>query len=66
MVFDLIRVWRVDSGDYKTIAEAIMDTWERRKAQLAGERELPKPMLMNSNLSSVEDIEEASRCDACI
>lgn len=61
VVFDLIRVWRVDSGDYKTIAEAIMDTWERRKAQLAGERELPKPMLMNSNLSSVEDIEEASR-----
>ena len=65
VVFDLIRVWRVDSGDYEAIATAIMNTWERRNAQLAGQRELPKPTLMNSNLSSIEDIEEASRCDAC-
>ena len=62
VVFDLIRVWRVDSGDYRAIAGAIMDTWELRNSQLSPPEQLSKPLLMNSNLSSVEDIEEASRC----
>ena len=55
----------MDSGDYRAIAGCIMDSWECRNAQLAGRRQLAKPMLMNSNLSSVEDIEEACRYGAC-
>lgn len=51
----------MDSGDYEAIAAAIIDTWERRNSQFKGQKQLPKPMLMNSNLSSVEDIESAVR-----
>ena len=40
-----------------------MQAWERRSSEL-GAQALPKPGLMNSNLSSVEDILEAARCSS--
>ncbi|KAG2497728.1 hypothetical protein HYH03_004464 [Edaphochlamys debaryana] len=61
--FDLFRRWRVDSGDYAAVAEAIMGAWEGRCAALAarGRPGLPRPLLMHSNLDSVEDIERVAR-----
>jgi hypothetical protein len=55
VVFDLIRVWRLDSGDYAKMAEAVVQGWERRCAEL-GMAALPKPGLMNSNLSDAEEL----------
>jgi hypothetical protein len=52
------RVWRMDSGDYPTLAQLIMDAWQQRcsERQAAGLAALPRPQLMHSNISSVDDI----------
>ena len=61
-MFDLIRTWRLDSGDYEAIAEAVICAWELRGSQLeaAGKQKPPRPKLMHSNLSSVEEVLEVS------
>ena len=53
-VFDIFRVWRLDSGDYAQCADVVMTAWEARCRQdpaAAGRR----PVLMNSNLSSADE-----------
>ena len=59
VVFDLIRTWRLDSGDYASMAEAVVQGWERRCKEL-GAAALPKPGLMNSNLSDAEELLEVA------
>jgi hypothetical protein len=63
-VFDLFRMWRLDSGSYADMAGVVVAAWERRcaEAAAAGRPAPPKPGLMHSNLSSAEDILAASRC----
>ncbi len=64
-VFDLLHVWRVDSGDYATVAEQIVQAWERRAAAAAAEQPRrpppPRPRLMHSNLKDVEMVLEVCR-----
>jgi hypothetical protein len=60
-VFDLIRMWRLDSGSYADMAEAVVAAWERRRADAPAPAP-PRPGLMHSNLSSAEEVLEASRC----
>jgi hypothetical protein len=52
------RVWRMDSGDYPSLAQLILDAWQQRcsERQAAGLAALPRPQLMHSNISSVDDI----------
>ena len=65
-VFDLLQVWRLDSGDYATVAEAVMRTWERRAAEAAAEdplrAPLPRPRFMHSNLKDVDMVLDMCRC----
>lgn len=61
VVFDLIRIWRVDSGDYCSIAHAIKLAWQARSRENLDRKPLPEPQFMNSNLSSAEDIMDASK-----
>ena len=61
-VFDLFATWRLDSGDYAEMAEAVMQAWELRCSQLSNSAQSPKqPKLMNSNLSSLEEVESMAR-----
>jgi hypothetical protein len=62
-----IRVWRLDSGDYATVASAVVEAWEQRcqQREAAGLPPLPRPLLMHSNLSSVEEVQEVGRCHGC-
>lgn len=63
-VFDLFRVWRMDSGDYETEAGHVVDAWEARcsERKAAGLAPLPKPVLMHSNLDDVDHVIRMSRC----
>ena len=67
-VFDLLQVWRLDSGDYATVAEAVVRTWERRAAEAAAEDPsrppLPRPRFMHSNLKDVDMVLEMCRSAA--
>ncbi|PNH05120.1 hypothetical protein TSOC_008647 [Tetrabaena socialis] len=67
-VFDLFRMWRLDSGPYEPLAELIVAAWEERCAELRaeGRPELPRPQLMHSNLDSVDHIARMCRLDARI
>ena len=50
----------MDSGDYPAVAEQVINCWEERCRQLQeeGRETLPRPILMNSNISSIGDVEE--------
>ncbi|EFJ52348.1 hypothetical protein VOLCADRAFT_86693 [Volvox carteri f. nagariensis] len=63
--FDLFRVWRLDSGDYEKVAAQIIAAWEARclELQAVGHPPLPRPHLMNSNLSSEDDIAAVCNLD---
>lgn len=58
------RVWRMDSGDYPTLAQLVIASWQQRSAsrQAAGLQALPKPQLMHSNIDSIEDIRQVRGC----
>ena len=64
-VFDLLQVWRLDSGDYASVAEAVVRTWERRAAEAAAEDPsrppLPRPRFMHSNLKDVDMVLDMCR-----
>ncbi len=55
-------MWRIDSGNYSAIAEDVVCAWERRCQQLkqAGQPLLPRPKLMHSNLSTVDEVVQVS------
>jgi hypothetical protein len=59
-VFDLFRVWRLDSGCYRVLAQLLHDTWQRRNTvrAAAGAPPLPRLQLLHSNISSLDDIRE--------
>mmetsp|Transcript_41353 Transcript_41353/g.104812 ORF Transcript_41353/g.104812 Transcript_41353/m.104812 type:complete len:613 (+) Transcript_41353:60-1898(+) len=59
-VFDLIKIWRIDSGEYAEIAAIILDAWKRRcqVAKAQGLEPIARPVLMHSNLGSVEELLE--------
>ncbi|KAK9838087.1 hypothetical protein WJX81_000247 [Elliptochloris bilobata] len=61
-VFDLLQIWRLDSGDYAAVAEVVMSAWERRAAEAAAEdpsrTPLPRPQFMHSNLKDVDMVLE--------
>ena len=62
MVFDVFTSWRLDSGSYNDMAEVVMSAWEHRCTTLnAGGVKPPRPQLMHSNLSSVEEVAEVCR-----
>lgn len=48
----------MDSGDYASLAQLVMDCWQRRcrERQAGGLPSLPRPQLMHSNINSVEDV----------
>lgn len=61
-IFDLFATWRLDSGDYKQVAEAVKTAWELRCSEFDDPAQAPKePALMHSNLSSVEELKAAAR-----
>ncbi|KAK3237970.1 hypothetical protein CYMTET_51979, partial [Cymbomonas tetramitiformis] len=47
-VLELLKVWRLDSGVYEDVAEAVLETFR--------EANLEPPTLMNSNLGSVQEV----------
>jgi len=59
-VFDLFRMWRLDSGEWQENAALIMDAWHQRCWLREQEGCAPSapPQLMNSNVSSVDDVRE--------
>lgn len=59
-VFDLLRVWRIDSGEYTEVANVILDAWKTRceVAEAQGLEPIPRPLLMHSNLGSVQELLE--------
>jgi hypothetical protein len=68
-VFDLIRVWRLDSGDYLEMAGLVRDAWEERWRERKDEDaddvflpslRPPQPALMHSNLGSYEEVVEVA------
>lgn len=62
VVFDVFSSWRLDSGGYADMAEAVVSAWERRCAALKpGDVHPPRPHLMHSNLSSVDEVAEVCR-----
>ena len=62
VVFDVFSSWRLDSGSYADIAEAVVSAWEQRCTCLdQNDMHPPRPQLMHSNLSSVEEIIEVCR-----
>ncbi|KAK9809710.1 hypothetical protein WJX73_008711 [Symbiochloris irregularis] len=60
MVLDLFKMWRLDSGDFAAMAEAVMCAWDARR-QAAPDLAAPRPLLINSNLSSVQEALECAR-----
>eukprot|EP00775_Hariotina_reticulata_P004409 gene4409-4662_t len=65
-VFDLLRVWRLDSGNYPELAALLRQTWSKRchARQAGGLPELPPLRFMHSNISSIEDIKQAVQASA--
>ena len=61
VVFDLISMWRLDSGDYEAMAEAVISAWEKR-CRAQPDLAPPRPKLMNSNISDVEEALGLVRC----
>ena len=62
VVFDMFSSWRLDSGSYADMAEAVVSAWEHRCTCLGpNAAHPPRPQLMHSNLSSVEEIIEVCR-----
>ena len=62
VVFDVFSSWRLDSGSYSDMAEVVVSAWESRCASLAPEdNKPPRPQLMHSNLSNVEEVLEVCR-----
>lgn len=65
-MFDLLQIWRLDSGDYATVAEAVLGVWERRAAAAAAEEPQrtppPRPRFMHSNLKDVDMVLDVCRC----
>ncbi|GAB4816318.1 hypothetical protein N2152v2_003364 [Parachlorella kessleri] len=61
VVFDLFDVWRMDSGSYEEMASYVRDGWEQRWAHRDPDARPPPPILMHSNLSSVDEIIQLSR-----
>ena len=61
VVFDLFKVWRMDSGEYEDTAGCVTTAWETRCRQdcKAFQR---RPVLMNSNVGSAAEALELSRC----
>ena len=56
--FDLFATWRLDSGSYEQVAEAVKAAWELRCSQSDDPTQAPKePTLMHSNLSSVQELQ---------
>ena len=57
-VFDLLKVWRIDSGDYLEIRQSIMAGWEQRCRETEAEGRQPptRPVMMHSNLGTVEEV----------
>ena len=71
MVFDVFKTWRLDSGDYKQMAEVVVSAWERRSQQLqqsGGPQGIPqqRPALMHSNLSDVSECLEVAKWVSCM
>lgn len=64
VVFDLFKVWRLDSGDYERIAEVVMCGWDSRceQAKKLGAQPPARPLLMHSNLSSADEVVHVCRC----
>ena len=55
--FDLFATWRLDSGNYEQVAEAVKEAWELRCSQFGDPAQAPRePALMHSNLSSVHEL----------
>ena len=63
VVFDVFSSWRLDSGSYADMAEAVVSAWDRRCAALKPGDDVhpPRPHLMHSNLSSVDEVAEVCR-----
>ena len=63
VVFDVFSSWRLDSGSYPDMAEAVVSAWESRCSSLApGDGRPPRPQLMHSNLGDVEEVLDVCRC----
>ena len=60
VVFDLFRVWRLDSGKFEDIADVVISAWEKR--HMAG-GSAERPLLMHSNLSDIDEVECMCRSD---
>ncbi|GIL45814.1 hypothetical protein Vafri_2962 [Volvox africanus] len=58
----VVRIWRLDSGNYEQVSEQVVVAWEGRCGELQAQGYPPlAPLeLMNSNLSSVDDIAAVS------
>ena len=52
----------MDSGDYILMSGTVMDAWEERcrACARAGMQAPPRPHFMHSDLSSIEEIQQAS------
>ena len=59
-VFDLIRVWRMDSGNYKTNCKLINDVYWQRRTKY-GFTTLPLPKFLHSYMESAGDVIEYKR-----
>ena len=63
VVFDVFSSWRLDSGSYADMAETVVSAWEQRCTCLGpNATHPPRPQLMHSNLSSVDEIIKVCRC----
>ncbi len=58
----------MDSGRYEVMAELVVGAWEERCAEraAAGLAALPRPLLMHSNLDSVEHIAKVWALSRCL
>eukprot|EP00884_Botryococcus_braunii_P006522 jgi/Botrbrau1/15871/Bobra.40_1s0055.1 len=58
VVFDIIKIWRLDSGSYERVAEVVISAWETRCRDAAklGLEPPARPLLMHSNLSSADEV----------
>ncbi len=59
VVFDVFSSWRLDSGSYADMAEAVLCVWERCCTALEPSAvRPPRSHLMHSDLSSVDEVAE--------
>jgi hypothetical protein len=60
-VFDLIRVWRMDSGRYEANCKLITDVWKQKWDDAPDEERPPKPTFLHSYLESVDEVVKYSQ-----